>query len=140
MDMPLCDWCGQPVMPDSDLCEKCHQARKDVEEGNLLPAVPERQSKPDSALATTGRVLVFLGKGVAALFLAVIMVVAAAVGTCSSIFGTIALNPPLLFLAFLGFGTAYLMFRLIRYMYQEPQKMITAEKTIEDIDETRIEP
>lgn len=140
MDMPLCDWCGQPVMPDSDLCPKCHQARKDVEEGNLLPTVPQAGRKPDSALATTGRVLLFLGKGIAALFLAVIMVVAAAVGTCSSIFGTIALNPPLLILAVLGFGAAYLMFRLIRYMYQEPQKMITAEKAIEDIDDTRIEP
>jgi DNA-binding transcriptional LysR family regulator len=66
-----------------------------------------------------------VGKGVAAMILAAIMVGAALFGTCSAIVTVVTVFNPFSAAAFLsmaaaGFGIAYLMYRLIRNMYKSP--------------------
>ncbi|MBX9685578.1 MAG: hypothetical protein K2X27_02680 [Candidatus Obscuribacterales bacterium] len=132
MTQKFCDWCGEPALPDNELCHKCADAQQRVAAGQLMHHSPKKKEKTVLSVATT--VVVFLAKGIAFMTLGWVMIVAGLFGTCTAI-GAVStafssLPTAFLFLlgSALGFGLAYLMFKLMWNMYP-PKKIIDRSYT-----------
>lgn len=129
MGLKLCEWCGEPATTDSDLCSKCLAAQAQVEAGELIPAKPQLPARRFALLPAVGALLVLVGKSLLALAAGTIMLAAALFGTCSVIVAVISVTNPFsamffLFLAGLGFGVTFLLYRLIKRMYEAPLRRI----------------
>lgn len=132
MDTRLCEWCGEPATEDSELCHKCLESQRNVEAGRLVPVQPAKPpaKSAKSALAVAGSIGLFIGKGLAAMVLATIMIAAGLFGSCSALFSVLSvLNPMssigLGIMAAVGLGIAFVMFRLLDRMYKSPLRRLS---------------
>lgn len=134
----VCEWCGEPVLEGSKLCEKCTAIHRQIgsnEVGPLSNNLPERQK------VTGGSILAAIGKGLLAALMSIVALIAALAGTCALI-GTGVVGISILPFALGAVAITIMMVWLIYRMYRTDIKSAkTKHKRIETrkSDETETE-
>lgn len=141
MTISLCDWCGEPAKEGQQLCASCllaqaHATERDLDEKALLEKADDVGSK--LAHATKASFLAIF-KGIGYLLFGTIMIIAGLGGSCSllgvfAVFVSPAAGLYSLVCAGIGFGMAYLMYKLIMEMQKIGIKPLErSDKTLPDL-------
>lgn len=132
MQSQFCEWCGAPAVEGSELCKNCldaQTANDRSKQTGLTPITPVKNA-PAKQAYTAGGILLMIVKSIFAILMGFVMMGTALFGTCSviiagvSIFSAPATSAWFLFLAAVGLGLTFLIYKGITGMYRTPPKEI----------------